>query len=127
MSKTLFINCNVLDGTKDMQLQENTKILIENGKITAIGPDVSSGDASVIDLNGKYVMPGLINAHVHLPSSGKPGGSSKTPEQVQKMKKSRIIMAVMKGMYKQAAKLQLLSGTTTIRTVGGVDDFDSVI
>ena len=128
MSKTAFINCSLLDGTRDMTLQEGVTVLVENNRITAVGKDIAvPSDAEKIDLTGKYMMPGMINAHIHLPSSGMPGGSSRTPEQVQKMKKSKIIMAVMKQLCKKAAKTQLMSGTTTVRTVGGVDDIDSTI
>ena len=128
MAKKAFINCNLLDGTREMVLQEGVTVLVENNRITAVGRDVSvPSDAEKIDLTGKYMMPGMINAHIHLPSSGMPGGSSRTPEQVQKMKKSKIIMAVMKYLCKKAAKTQLLSGTTTVRTVGGVDEIDSTL
>lgn len=42
-------------------------ILVENGKITAIGSDVSiPADAKVIDLSRRYVLPGLVDAHSHL-------------------------------------------------------------
>lgn len=34
--KTAFINCNVLDGTKDMVLQENMTVIVEDKKIVSI-------------------------------------------------------------------------------------------
>ena len=125
--KTAFINCRLLDGTKDMKLQEGVTVVVEDGKIVSVGSGEAPADAKVYDLGGKYMMPGLINAHVHLPSSGKPGGSSKTPEQIEKMKKFKPILMYMKGLCKKSARLHLLSGTTTIRTVGGFESFDSEI
>lgn len=41
-------------------------ILIDGGKIIAIGANLSSADAEVIDLAGKFVLPGLIDAHCHI-------------------------------------------------------------
>ena len=41
-------------------------ILIDNGKIAAIGASLSAEGAEVIDLGGKLVLPGLIDAHCHI-------------------------------------------------------------
>ena len=41
-------------------------ILIENGKIKAIGASLSADGAEVIDLKGQFVLPGLIDAHCHI-------------------------------------------------------------
>jgi dihydroorotase len=51
-----------LDGTCD--------ILIENGKITAIGKKLNGKGAEVIDAAGKVVTPGLVDIHVHLRDPG---------------------------------------------------------
>ena len=43
-------------------------VLVENDRITAVGrvdPAKISPDAEVIDLHGKYVLPGFVNTHVH--------------------------------------------------------------
>ncbi|OEF99483.1 amidohydrolase [Vulcanibacillus modesticaldus] len=46
---------------------ENGVILIEEGKIKAIGEDIEiPGDATIIDGQNKWVTPGLIDAHTHL-------------------------------------------------------------
>ncbi|HXV91557.1 MAG TPA: amidohydrolase family protein [Gemmatimonadales bacterium] len=45
----------------------NQVILVENGKFTAIGPDVAvPAGATVIDLSDLTVLPGLVDAHNHL-------------------------------------------------------------
>ncbi len=62
-------------------------ILIADGRIAAIAPEITfSSDAievTVIDLTGKRVMPGLIDAHVHICGGGGEGGfKTRTPELV---------------------------------------------
>ncbi len=45
---------------------ENRDILIKNGKIVGIGRDLkASADAQIIDATGKFVSPGIIDAHSH--------------------------------------------------------------
>ncbi len=46
---------------------ENGSIYIHNGKIAAIGKTVQApSNATVIDATGKWVMPGIIDAHSHI-------------------------------------------------------------
>ena len=124
--KTIFKNCTLLDGTKDMVARENVDIAIENDKITAIGKIEPSGTDRVIDLNGKYLMPGLINLHVHLPAGGKP---QKKPLKADFLSKLALSSAAMRkftlNLCHGYAMQGLMSGVTTIRTVGGLDDIDS--
>ena len=51
-----------------------TDMLIKNGKITQIAPNIADSDAQVIELDGKLITPGLIDVHVHL---REPGGEHK--------------------------------------------------
>lgn len=41
-------------------------ILIENGKISAVGQDITCDDAELIDASGMYVMPGAVDVHTHM-------------------------------------------------------------
>lgn len=55
---------------------ENGTILIRNGKIAAVGKDVAvPPGAQIIDGKGKFVMPGIIDAHSHSASEGINEGS----------------------------------------------------
>lgn len=126
--KRALVNCRLLDGTKDMQLQEGMTILIEDGYITAIGKELPVEGYEVLDLKGKYVMPGLINLHVHLPASGKPAKKKTDPTKlVQFILKNKLTRKIGLKICKDSAQTALLSGVTTIRTVGGIDDFDTTL
>jgi imidazolonepropionase-like amidohydrolase len=62
---------------------ENGTVVIQNGKITAVGKDISvPAGMQVIDATGKYVMPGILDAHSHLGTDAglNEGAESVTPE-----------------------------------------------
>lgn len=46
--------------------EDNYDILIKNGKIVEISKNIELEDGEVIELDGKYITPGLIDAHTHL-------------------------------------------------------------
>ena len=66
---TLFKNATVWTSDKAGILQ-NTDVLIENGKIKAIGKGLAAGKAKVIDATGKHLSPGIVDEHSHIAGSG---------------------------------------------------------
>ena len=65
-SPILITNVNVFDG-KNEALIENANVLIEGNLIKTVSTDAIEADgAKVIDGGGRTLMPGLIDAHVHL-------------------------------------------------------------
>ena len=122
-----FTNGKILDGSRDMQVQTGRCILVKNGKIHDIVSDTTdlSGYTNV-DLKGHYILPGLINIHVHLAGSGKPQKKQRDNEKlVNTIMSSSLTRAIAYRMVSGFAKDELLSGVTTIRTVGGLGDFDT--
>jgi imidazolonepropionase-like amidohydrolase len=69
-SETVLIrNATVLTVTKGTI--SNGSVLIENGKIAAIGKNVNApADATVVDASGKFLMPGIIDCHSHTAVEG---------------------------------------------------------
>ncbi|MBF4807916.1 MAG: amidohydrolase family protein, partial [Lancefieldella rimae] len=54
-----------------LHLDDICDVLIEDGKITQIGKDLAAPkDACVIDAAGKYLVPGLVDMHVHFRDPG---------------------------------------------------------
>lgn len=122
-----FTNGKILNGNKDMQLQEGLCILVQDDKIIDIVPDTTDlHDYKRIDLHGHYILPGLINMHVHLAGNGKPQKKQRDNEKlVNTIMSSSLTRAVAYKMTSYFAKTELLSGVTTIRTVGGLGSFDT--
>lgn len=131
--KYVFTNGKILNGTKDMQVQEGQVILVENERITELLPAEEAGKRNLkasgyeeIDLQGRYILPGLINMHVHLAGNGKPQKKQRDNEAlVKKIMSNGLTKAIAYNMVCGFAKDELYSGVTTIRTVGGLGDFDT--
>lgn len=74
MARTILTNAVVVDPTSSMSLAhlpEPTTILIDDGRIASVGLAVDTNEHdTVIDLAEGAVIPGIIDAHVHLLSTG---------------------------------------------------------
>lgn len=131
--KTAYIGGIILDGTRDMEPQRGKTVIVENGRIAEIRPagELLPSDCEIVNLQGCYLMPGLINLHVHLNSDGKPSGKKKTQEDYARLVKlatsGRVTGELTRAMIRGYAKTELMSGVTTIRTVGGIADYDGRI
>ena len=62
---TAYTGATVIDGVSNTAVS-NATIVVRGGKIVDIGNVSTPAGATVVDLNGRYVMPGLIDAHVHI-------------------------------------------------------------
>lgn len=72
-------NATIIDGTGAEPL-ENQTLVLENGKISAIfeaGSEAIPTDAFSMDLSARYIIPGLIDSHVHLATD--PSGLDNRP------------------------------------------------
>jgi imidazolonepropionase-like amidohydrolase len=58
------VNANLVN-VRDGRVTANASIVIRSGRIDSIGSDAAPPGVRAIDLKGKYVLPGLIDAHTH--------------------------------------------------------------
>ncbi len=121
--KIALLNCNLFDGNKDSDIKL-VNILLD-GEIIEKVVDVNeelSDEYVKIDLENKYVVPGLINLHSHLFGSGKPsktlGGKSKKQQSIIKFCGTKLGQKILKGLVKKHVKEELYSGVTTLRSSG---------
>ncbi|WP_122035404.1 amidohydrolase family protein [Aliivibrio sp. EL58] len=103
---TVITNANVFNGV-DNQLQENVSLLIENNVITQIGDVDLSLANEIIDAKGGTVMPGLMDAHVHITMSA-------PFHELDKMTREEVAIRSAK-----VAEGMLMRGFTTVRDVAG--------
>ena len=125
--KYAFDNANLIDGTQDMRVQPGLCVLTDGETITDIVPAGTAPDGyRRIDLHGRYLLPGLINMHVHLAGNGKIQKKQRDLETlVRRILSNPVSRAVAYRMVCSFARTELLGGVTTIRTVGGLDTFDT--
>lgn len=124
--KYAFVNGTILDGHVNMRPVDGKALITANGKIEAImdADKLEPSDLEIIDVAGKYVMPGLINAHAHLLADGSPEAMSRAISLPQDDENA------MWELYKEAeisARISLMAGITSVRAVGGILDHDTKV
>ncbi|MCE5195913.1 MAG: amidohydrolase family protein, partial [Negativicutes bacterium] len=68
MTKLLLKGGRVIDPV--LQLDQISDLLIEDGLICNLQPEIAAAGAEIVDCRGKIVAPGFIDAHVHLREPG---------------------------------------------------------
>ena len=113
MTTLLLQNANLIDGT-GADPQSGVSVLVEDGKIARVGPssDVGAPDrAETIDLEGRTLMPGMTDAHVHFGLVGLGDGSKGDDDNLV-----NYVLSVKENM-----EIALNEGFTTVRDAGGLD------
>lgn len=121
-----FANATVIDGTLEAQPQEGRCVLVADGRIESVDAGTAPSGYRVVDLGGRFLLPGLINMHVHLAGNGSPKSGGKDPKKtVDAIFATPVGAAVAHLMVAGFAKAALMGGVTTVRTVGGLRDLDT--
>ena len=109
MTSVLFTNARIVDGTAP-ERGDPVSVLVEGGSIRDVAKSISASSAEIIDLKGRTLMPGLVDAHVHTVAGvADLGRNANLPDSLVAVR-SLVIMREM-----------LMRGFTTVRDVGGAD------
>lgn len=99
-----------VDGT----IRHGHSVLVDEGRIAWVGPDADAPSApAVVDADGRTVMPGLINAHVHLANDGPADLAAQVRDD-----------STATAAYRAAANalITLDAGITTVKDCGAADN-----
>src|SRR6266545_5608956 len=110
MPSLLIHNATLIDGT-GADPRPGVSVLIENGRITRISPASAlkaDREATVIEAVGRFLLPGLTDAHVHF-SATEPDGRATRPLAAFALKVAAFIEETLD------------QGFTTVRDAGGLD------
>ncbi len=106
----LFKSGRLLDPRKG-ELIDNVDVLVNGATIREVSTQpLTSPSANVIALNGKIIMPGLIDCHVHV-----------TASEVNSMFLADVPLTLMTARASVLARNMLMRGFTTVRDTGGAD------
>src|ERR1700738_5325317 len=110
MAAFIFADCAVLDGTRN-ERREDHHVLVEGGHIREVSDrPIKSAAAETIELGGRTLMPGLIDAHVHvLAVDAALARLSDWPVTLLTLQAAKVL----EGMSQR--------GFTTVRDAGGAD------
>ena len=104
----LFTNVNVFDGVNE-ELIENANVFVVGNLIAEVSTEpLAAANARIIDGGGRTLMPGLMDAHVHLALVRRP---SEILNQYDWM--------YVGALANEQAEEMLLRGFTTVRDIGG--------
>lgn len=112
MSTLLFKHVNVVD-VRNQQILSDVDVWIKNERIEKIGRDIKSSADQVVDGEGKYLSPGIIDMHVHSTWDG-----SAISEDMDEM--YGPYQAFLRSVHNVENSLK--KGVTTIREVGSPKD-----
>ncbi len=125
---TIYKNFVLLDGTEHMTPVTGLALVIISGRIVKLckEEDLNLNGIKAVNLGGRYLMPGLVNMHAHISKSGltrRAGGEEARLDQL--VAGSRFLAPVGMAAVRKHARSELFSGVTTVRTLGGIGNFDA--
>ena len=112
MTNTSFTNVRIWDGVSDGYREDVDAIVIDNGQIQAVANTTDVPPGERIDCAGLTVLPGLIDAHVHMMLD---------PEITAVDDQLSETHGVMRDKMRERARLMVEHGITTARDLGGGD------
>ena len=101
MSSILLKNARIVDGSQG-EPTAPTDVLIRDDLIVKVGKSISETADRVVDLDGKILMPGLIDGHVHVIATKLDlGANADLPNSLVALRSANIMKAMlMRGFTK---------------------------
>ncbi|HZM22625.1 MAG TPA: amidohydrolase family protein [Anaerolineales bacterium] len=113
---TVIKNITLIDGTGREPIPDAV-LVIREARVSYAGPvsgwsEVEDGNVIALDLQGQFVLPGLIDCHVHLSGSGEADSQFSAPT-------GQMTLKILKN-----AQRNLAAGITTVRDLGGWSELE---
>lgn len=101
---------------------ENTDVLIEDGKISQIGQNLSDpGNVEIVDATGMFVMPGIIDAHSHIAGTSINEGTSQvTAEVSMEDVVNPLDVSIYRALAGGVTSIHLMHGSANV--IGGQNE-----
>ena len=113
LGQTMAIRAGHLIDPADGSITDGQIILISEGKIMEVGGHVQVSDSvQVVDLSGRWIMPGLMDAHTHLTLNFTPNSFDLGTIYLQES----TALRALRGMHN--ARILLEAGFTTVKDIG---------
>jgi len=104
-AETLLVQAARVLDVKTGRISHDARVLVVDGKIASVNPESIPQQARIVDLGDRTLMPGLIDSHVHLTSSG--------ADFTKQILTENAAEAALRGV--ESARLTLMAGFTTVR------------
>ncbi|XP_002980044.2 uncharacterized protein LOC9647038 isoform X2 [Selaginella moellendorffii] len=106
----LLCNCSIVHVGASTNITNGDHVLIRNKRIAYVGPSLAYYASQVLDLGGRFLIPGLCDAHVHV-----------TAISANLHDMSSIPASLITARATKVLQNMLMRGFTTVRDVGGCD------
>jgi len=103
-SVVAFTNATLWDGT-GAPIRRGSTLVVDGGRIVSVSTNDPPAGATIVDLGGAFVIPGLVNTHGHVTDHWAPSSQADTGERVR-----------------AGLKLYARYGVTTVLSLGGAPD-----
>lgn len=128
-ARVIVHGARVWDGEGDRVAAQQRRVVVEGGRIAEVGDVAGATAVDAIDLTGLYVIPGLIDAHVHMdldPNIGSPDAQREVSEHDRRLRMLGRARAMVEAGITTArdlgagefVELELRDATTDGRVVG---------
>ncbi|HEU0012583.1 MAG TPA: amidohydrolase family protein [Longimicrobium sp.] len=111
------VGATIIDGTGGAPLRDAT-VVMRGGRIECVGRCTVAADVHAIDARGKFVIPGLVDAHVHYSQTGWADGRPDAMDLRARFPYDSIV-GVLEAHPERFFRSYLCSGVTATFDVGG--------